>query len=379
MSLLGVTLSLLLGPTAPLPAPVRFAEALERVEVTHSDEGRSGFQLVFKVGRSKLDLLDYAELSSPLLQPFSRVVLLVTFNAVPQVLMDGIITHQQLSPGDGPGQARLTVTGEDVSVMMDLEEKSVEHPAQPEAIIALKIIASYAQYGLIPTVIPPPSVDIPLPTERIPVQQATDLDYLQEMAARFAYVFYVTPGPAPLTNTAYWGPPPRLGVPQRALSVNMGPHTNVLGDVNFQYNSLEPIFVEGQIQDRQTGQETPVQTMASTRIPLVSKPAWQTQSHVRTRRFRQSGLNTVQAYARAQAETDRSTDRVLTATGELDATRYQALLKPRGLVGLRGVGFSYDGFYYVKSVTHVIRRGEYRQRFTLTREGQGAISPVVIP
>ena len=199
------------------------------------------------------------------------------------------------------------------------------------------------------------------------------------MAARFAYVFYVTPGPAPLTNMAYWGPPPRLGVPQRALSVNMGPHTNVLGDVSFQYNSLEPTFVEGQIQDRQTGQETPVQTRASTRIPLVSRPAWQAQSHVRTRRFRQSGLNTVQAYARAQAETDRSTDRVVTATGELDALRYQALLKPRGLVGLRGVGLSYDGFYYVKSVTHVIQQGEYRQRFTLTREGQGAISPVVVP
>jgi len=200
--------------------------------------------------------------------------------------MDGIITHQQFSPGERPGQGRLTVTGEDVSVMMDLDERSVEHPAQPEALIALKIIATYAQYGLIPMVIPPPSIDIPLPTERIPVQQATDLAYLQEMAARFAYVFYVTPGPAPLTNTAYWGPPPRIGIPQRALSVNMGPNTNVVGDVNFQYNGLEPSFVEGSVQDRQTGQETPVQSRISTRIPLASKPAWQTQSHVRTRRFR---------------------------------------------------------------------------------------------
>ena len=379
MSLVGTLLTLLIGPTVPVPAPVPFTEALDSVEVTHNDEERSGFQLTFKVGRGRLDVLDYAQLSSPLLQPFSRVVLLVTFNALPQVLMDGIITHQQFSPGERPGQGRLTVTGEDVSVMMDLDERSVEHPAQPEALIALKIIATYAQYGLIPMVIPPPSIDIPLPTERIPVQQATDLAYLQEMAARFAYVFYVTPGPAPLTNTAYWGPPPRIGIPQRALSVNMGPNTNVVGDVNFQYNGLEPSFVEGSVQDRQTGQETPVQSRISTRIPLASKPAWQTQSHVRTRRFRQSGLNTVQAYIRAQAETDRSTDRVLTATGELDATRYEALLTPRGLVGLRGVGFSYDGFYYVKSVTHRIRRGEYRQRFTLTREGQGAISPVVVP
>jgi hypothetical protein len=122
-----------------------------------------------------------------------------------------------------------------------------------------------------------------------------------------------------------------------------------------------------------------VQSFASTRPPLVSQPAWATQAQVRTRQFRQSGLNTVQAFARAQAETDRASDTVLTATGELDAIRYQALLKPRGLVGLRGAGLSYDGFYYVKQVTHNIRIGEYRQRFTLTREGQGAISPVVAP
>lgn len=379
MSLFGTLLTLLVGPTVPVPAPVQLAEALESVEVTHNDEGRSGFQLTLKVGRGRMDVLDYAQVSSPLLQAFSRVVMLVTFNAVPQVLMDGIITHRQFSPGEGPGQGRLTVTGEDVSVMMDLEERSVEHPAQPESIIALKIIAGYAQFGLIPLVIPPLSVDMPLPIERIPVQQGTDLAYLQETAGRFAHVFHVTPGPAPLTNTAYWGPPQRFGIPQRALSVNMGPNTNVAGDVSFQYNSLEPTFVEGGVQDRLTGQKVPVRTVAGTRIPLASQPAWLTQAHVRTRRFRQSGLNTVQAYSRAQAETDRSTDQVLTATGELDASRYEALLTPRGLVGLRGAGYSHDGFYYVKSVTHRIRRGEYRQSFTLTREGQGAISPLVVP
>lgn len=379
MNLIGTLLTMLVGPTVPVPAPSRFMESLESVEVTHNDENRSGFQMTFKVGRGRMDLLDYAELSGPQLQPFSRVVLLITFNAMPQVLMDGIITDQQFSPGDQPGQGRLTVTGEDVSVMMDLDERSAEHPAQPEAIIALKLIASYAQYGLIPMVIPPPTIDIPLPIERIPVQQVTDLAYLQEMAARFAYVFYVTPGPAPMTNTAYWGPPKRVGLPQRALTVNMGSSSNVIGNVNFRYNGLEPAFMEGSVQDRQTGQDVPVQTMASMRIPLASKPAWASQSHVRTRRFRENGLNTIQAYAKAQAETDRSNDQVLTASGRLDATRYEALLKPRALVGLRGVGFSYDGFYYVKSVTHNIRRGEYYQSFNLTREGQGAVSPVVVP
>ncbi|HWS52589.1 MAG TPA: hypothetical protein VN228_00570, partial [Pyrinomonadaceae bacterium] len=92
-----------------------------------------------------------------------------------------------------------------------------------------------------------------------------------------------------------------------------------------------------------------------------------------------AGLELVEAFARAQATTDASTDNVVTATGELDALQYGDMLRARAIVGLRGVGFSYDGNYYVKSVTHDIRRGEYKQRFTLTREGTGSLTPLVRP
>ena len=380
MSLLGVHLTFWVGPTVPVPAPFDFSEAIESMQVTHTDEGRSGFQITFKVGRSgPADLLDYGLLTNPLLKPFNRVILIVTFNVLPRVLMDGIITHQQLSPSNEPGTSTLTVTGEDVSIMMDMEEKSVEHPAQDETIIANKVILTYAQYGLIPQVIPPVALDIPLPIERIPVQQNTDMGYLQEMAERHGYVFYVAPGLAPLTNTAYWGPPIRVGFPQRALSVNMGSDTNV-ENIGFENNALSPTFVSGRVQDRLTNQGVPVETFASLRIPLASMPAWVVNfPNVRRTQFRQSGLNAMQAFGRAQGMTDSSMDNVVTAIGEIDSPRYGDLLMPRGLVGLRGVGYQYDGIYYVKSVTHKIRLGDYKQQFTLTRDETGALTPVVIP
>ena len=378
MSLIGTTLMLWVGPMVPVPAPPALLESLDRIQVNTSDSGRSGFQVTFRAGRSATDLFDFNVLQGSLLKPFSRILMLVIFNGIPEVLMDGIITNQQLNPGREPGTTTLTVTGEDVGIMMDLEEKSEEHPAQPEMVIALKIIATYAQYGLIPVVIPPASVDMPIPTERTPVQQATDLQYLQEMAARFAYVFYITPGPAPLTNTAYWGPPKRLGIPQRALSSNVGPSSNI-NSILFRHNSLAATTVQGSVQDRRLNTEIPVQTFASTRVPLSREPAVFTQSHTRVRRFRDSGLDTAQAYSRAQAETDSSTDAVVTASGELDATRYESVLKPRGLVGVRGVGDTYNGFYYVKEVNHTISRGSYTQNFSLEREGTGALAPVVVP
>jgi len=37
------------------------------------------------------------------------------------------------------------------------------------------------------------------------------------------------------------------------------------------------------------------------------------------------------------------------------------------------------GLYYVKKVTHTIKAGQYKQKFTLTREGTGSTVPVVVP
>jgi hypothetical protein len=374
MSPLGIHLTLWVGPVIPAPAAPLLIEALQSVEVTHSDEQRSGFQITFKLdGSDPLDLL--ALLS---LQTFNRIVLMVTFNAIPHLLMDGVITHHQLSPGNEPGDSTLTVTGEDVSVMMDLEEKSAQHPALDETLIAKKLIAGYLVYGLDPQVIPPPLLDLPNPMERVPVQQGTDLQYLKQMAQRYGYVFYVTPGPAPLTNTAYWGPPVRAGRPQSALSVNLGPDTNV-SSIHFQNNALTPTHVSGYIHDRLTNQSLPVETFASLRPPLAVMPALLANlPHVRTTQFRQGGLNVMQAYARAQGMTEAAGD-AITATGELDALRYGGLLEARRVVGVRGAGYFYDGLWYVKSVTHTLSQGEYKQRFTLAREGLGSTTPVVIP
>ncbi len=383
MNFLGIKLILLIGPAVPVPAPQILTENLDKVEVTQSDEGRSGFQLIFRAGRSgPSDTIDYRLLSNPLLKQNNRVVIMVTVNAVPRVLMDGIIKHQQLNPGNTPGTSTLSVTGEDISVMMDQDEVIAEHPAQNEMVIALKLIAKYAQYGLIPMVLPPFMIDFPVPLERIPVQHDSDLKYLQALAGRFGYVFYVKAGPAPLTNTAYWGPPIRAGLPAKALSMNLGPQTNV-ASLDFQYNAQEATRVEGRVRDRTLNVDLPVFTFTSTRVPpLAAFPPlpFEFSSVRKTTLEGSEGLTYAQAFARAQAITNKSMDNVLTATGEVDTVQYGDVLEARGLAGVRGAGYNYDGFYYVKRVTHTIGSGnEYKQRFTLTREGKGSTTPVVRP
>ena len=144
-------------------------------------------------------------------------------------------------------------------------------------------------------------------------------------------------------------------------------------------NALEPTLVSGQIQDRTTNQSVPVQTFASLRPPLSAMPAWLVnQPNLRRRQFRDSGLNAMQALGRAQGMTDASVDSVV-AEGQLDAMRYGTPLQARGLVGVRGAGYLHDGIWYVKRVTHQIKKETYKQKFTLTRDGLGSITPVVVP
>ena len=47
------------------------------------------------------------------------------------------------------------------------------------------------------------------------------------------------------------------------------------------------------------------------------------------------------------------------------------------LVGVRGAGLAYDGLYYVDSVTHEIKSGEYKQSFQLGRDGLISNTPKV--
>jgi phage protein D len=69
----------------------------------------------------------------------------------------------------------------------------------------------------------------------------------------------------------------------------------------------------------------------------------------------------------------------VTGQGTVQTARYGGVLRARSLVGVRGAGLDYDGFYYVRSVTHNITRSSYSQSFGLSREGTGTLTPVVVP
>jgi hypothetical protein len=227
----GIQLTLLMGPVVPVPAPRVVMDALDSVTVTTAAGSPSGFQLSFQFSsKSELNTIFIiaAGQSTSVGTPPLRVMLVVTLNGTPQPLFDGVMTNVEVQAGSGGSPGTVTVTGEDLTKVMDmLDWSGLPFPAMPiEARVAL-ICAKYAMFGIIPLPVPVLFPDVPIPIDRIPAQQGTDLEYIRQLADEVGYVFYIEPGPVAGTNVAYFGPEIKIGVPQPALNLDMDALTNV--------------------------------------------------------------------------------------------------------------------------------------------------------
>jgi hypothetical protein len=367
---LGIRLIMWLGKAVPLPPPPGLLKALTDVTVTNDADGDDGFQLTLTVGKN--ELLDYGLVSGGTLDPMTRVVIGVLMGAIPEVLLDGVITHHQLQPSNEPAQSTLIVTGKGLTQALDLEERNGKYENQPDSLIFVQLISRYAQYGLVPQ--PTPTTDIPIMVQRIPRQHETDLQFIRRLAQRNGFVFYVEPVTFGV-NRAYFGPEIRTTAPQSALTMNMGARTNI-ERLSFSNDALAPVGTRGTFVDPIFKLPIPIPQLPSLRIPpLSSSPA----PTLRTVQLRESANESPATAATTAVAAVTRTPEAVQANGEVDSVRYGKVLRARKLVGVRGAGTSYDGLYYVRKVTHTLRPGEYRQSFTLSRDGTGSLLPVLPP
>jgi hypothetical protein len=367
-----VQLSLMMGPIVPSPVSSDVIESLAEAEVHVDDVGQSGFQLTFSITkRSPLQTLFILSGAVPLL--FMRVVLVATVNGVANVLIDGVITNNQLAPGDKGSNSTLTITGKDLTALMDQSDWSgFPYPAcPPEARVAI-CCAKYAIFGVVPLVIPSIMIDVQLSIEQIPTHQGTDYQYIRRLAADVGYVFYIDPGPQPGVSKAYWGPQVKVGPVQPALSIDMDAYTNV-ESLSFTFDQEKNKIPVLYIYNQETGVTIPIPIPPITPLnpPLgivMGLPTNLIPPDLKPWRDDVPKLPIPQAIMQGLAQAAENAEG-LTCEGSLDVTRYGGVLRARQLVGVRGAGPAFDGLYYVKSVTHKIKRGEYKQNFTLTRNG----------
>src|SRR5260370_30105109 len=109
----GIYLSLLVGPVVPVPVPQIVTDALTNIKVINNTDNKSVFELSFTLSnRSPLHTIFLLVAGNT---PLLRVILIVTINGSPQVLIDGVTTMTQVTPCAHPNHSPLTVTRDDLT------------------------------------------------------------------------------------------------------------------------------------------------------------------------------------------------------------------------------------------------------------------------
>ena len=379
----GIQLAVLAGnQEVPTPIGPELADLLIDAEVTEVADGQAAFRITFGAQRTDDGKgMEIEVLSDGRLTPGNRVLIMAMQAALPTVLIDGLITDLWLDPAKNPSQSKVVISGADLSVAMDLTEKIQGYPDMDDELIVLEILAQYERFAIVPETIPPAESDFPTIVQRTPIQHGTDLEYLYDLANRYGYVFTLRPGAVPLTNTAYWGPPKRIGIPAPALTVGNSTFVNVDelvfmqdGRAAFQVSGLIP----GPLEETPA---LPVLALEPTLLPpLALKSPFPMSSLLGMRLPTGSdGFDEIRAMGFAQGRVNKSSTTVARAEGKLKVDKYGSILRAGGLVGVRGAGMTFDGNWSIAEVHHKLKRNEYRQEFKLERDGTEPLLPVVVP
>ena len=365
-----LTLTLMMGTTSARPVPRVVMEALTDVSVRIGSGGAqpSGFELKFAT--SKSSEITTRLLPSGFFDPPHRVIIAATLRGRTSVLMDGVITAQDVVPSDEAGKSVLSIKGEDLTRMLDVIDLSgFPFPALPaEARVALMIAKYTPVYRIIPLVIPSILINIEDPLLNIPAQTGTDLTYINVLADRVGYTFYLQPGPQPGESYAYWGPKLRTAIPflptPTPFAIDWDGRSNV-ESLQFSFDGFKKtqFVVLIKLDNVPVPLPIPVPDITPLSPPLGLKSPMPLKIEPLTGL---AGFTPIEAAAVALAKASDAAN-VISGSGSLDVLRYGSILDARTIVRVHGAGITYDGDYFVDTVTHTIKPGSYKQSFTLVR------------
>lgn len=359
---------------AMAPAPPQVVEAVEEITVDSSLESASVFRI--RLGIAQNDLGDWRFLQEDLFRPLTPLTVRVAVGAVPipEALINGYVAKQDVTYADEAGSSTLEISGLDATALMGLQEKVMPWPNLPDSAIAAAI---FAQYALVPMV--QPTTPTLIEPEGTTIQRGTDLRFLRKLAKRNGFDVYVAPEPVTGLDQGFFRPRQTLGVPDAVLNVNMGSETNVAG-FTIHYDMTRPTSAVAAGLDTTTKASQPALAPVSIQPPMGLEPALLRVLPTPMVRPADTGLvrtSELQSYAQGIAD---ASSFAITAEGE--AGPDVGVLRPGGLVAVRGLGRLYNGLYLVTRVTYRISDQGFSQTFVAVRNAAtmtGAEPYVALP
>lgn len=342
---------------ALVPAPEPIVEAIQQIDLECSIDQASVLRIRF--GITATEIGDWSILDLDPFRPLVPLQLRLQRGvAPPEALINAFVTQHRVSYGEGGGST-LELTAMDATYSMNLQEKVNPWPNLPDSAIAAAI---FGQHAIVPRVDPsPPVLTEP---EGTTIQRGTDIRFLRRLAKRNGFDCYVQPEPLTGLDFGHFEPRSLVGAPQAVLNVKMGVDTNVSG-FRVRYDATKPTTAVAAGLDIPTKAPQPALAPAALQVPLGAEPALTRVLPPPIVMPADTGLpRTAELQAYAQAITDRSSF-ALVAEGETAAG--VSILRPGGLVNVRGVGALFGGSYLVTRVRHRISSDGWTQRFEAVR------------
>jgi len=293
-----------------------------------------------------------------------------------KTVFDGFVTHVDVQLGSEPDDAFLYMSGMDASVLMSVEEKVVAWPDVSDSEIAQQILVSTYHIPLQSD----PSGTVHQETDTTIIQRGTDIQFVRDLAQKNGMEFYFETDDSG-TLSAYFRAPQLSGTPQPDLAIQFGDQSN-LKKFSAHLSGQRPLNVKA-AQIEVSANSANVAAVSDTQLTkLGSKDAntliggqldtlvipKEAQAQMLVLGPPTSDAAEMQTFVQAVRD---EAGWLITASGEVNSDAYQAVLRPRRLVLVKGAGSTYSGKYYVTRVVHEINHeGDYMQRFEARRNAR---------
>jgi hypothetical protein len=342
-----------------VPLPVPLVQAMQEIQVDTALEEASAFYLRF--GITKTAIGDWSLLDLDPFKPRLPVQIRIQQDPMPPMaVINGFVAEHDVSFADEPGASAIEVRGLDATAMMNVRDQVRTWPNLPDSAIAAAVFGEHAILPLVDSTSP-----VLTDPEGTTIQRGSDIRFLRRLASRNGFDCYVQPEPLTGVDQGYFRKRVTTGFPQAVLSVNLGAQTNV-DDFRIRYDASRPTST------RAAGLDVRTKTVQPAIAPTALEPPMGLEGTL----LREVDPGLVMPVApdlpmtgdlqtAVQAAADRSAWSVVAeGTVGLDVP----VLRPGGVVSIRGLGRLYNGSYLVTRVRHTLAPGcVYRQRFEARR------------
>lgn len=307
----------------------------------------------------RLDDCTWMVQDAGIFEPWNEFMIEADFGGYDEEIMRGFVKTVKADTPEQMGEAKVTVTCQDETMLLDREHTRTTRSREDEPMTDREIAEEIAGENNLSTEAEDGLSNINLGQDGTPIQ------LLRDRAEANGFELYAREG------TIHMKPPQLDEDPQPSILVYAGARTNCLR-FSVTHDAHRPDEV-GVMRAAETGTEMEQETLAPN-LTLLGRSAatsedaglipfvWQTQ--------RPAGSSMEEARARAQARANENAWKVK-ANGELDGSLYGHVLLTHKPVGVYGVGETYSGLYYVDTVSHTFDKNGYRQSFKLLRNATG--------